>query len=73
VAVALDADVLVSARVRPEGERLRIETYAVGGQLEDKLWVDGFEGTAADADALEREMAVAIGDALDALELTVDR
>jgi TolB-like protein len=73
VAAALAADVLVGARVRPEGERLRIETYAVGGQLEAKLWVDGFEGTAAEADALEREIAAAIGDALDALAATVDR
>jgi adenylate cyclase len=68
VAAALDADVVVGARIRSDGERLRVETYAVDGELEQKLWVDGFEGTAADADALERDIAAAIADALGALK-----
>ena len=67
VAAALDADVLVGARVRPDGERVRVETYAVSGELEEKLWVDGFEGSAADAEALERDIAAAIADALAAV------
>jgi TolB-like protein len=66
VAAALDADVLVGARIRPDGERVRVETYAISGELEEKLWVDGFEGTVADADSLEREIAAAIADALGA-------
>jgi TolB-like protein len=73
VAAALDADVLVGARIRPDGERLRVETYAVGGELEEKLWVAGFEGTAADVDSLERDIAAAIADALGELEITINR
>src|SRR5688572_15606259 len=48
VAAALDADVLVGARVRADGDRVRVETYAISGELEEKLWVEGFEGTVAD-------------------------
>ena len=70
VAAALDADVLVGGRIRPDGERVRVETYAVGGELEEKLWVDGFEGTVADAASLERDIAAAIADALGGLEIT---
>jgi TolB-like protein len=70
VAAALDADVLVGARIRPDGERVRVETYAVGGELEEKLWVDGFEGTVTDADSLERDIAAAIAGALGRLEIT---
>jgi TolB-like protein len=73
VAAALDADVLVGARVRSDGERVRIETYAVSGELEEKLWVEGFEGTVADADSLERDIAAAIADAVGAVKITVDR
>jgi TolB-like protein len=64
VAAALDADVLVGARLRSDGEHVRVEAYAVGGELEEKLWVDGFEGTVAEADALEHDIAAAIADAL---------
>jgi TolB-like protein len=70
VAAALDADILVGARVRG-GERLRVETYAVGGEREDKVWVDGFEGTAADLDALERKIAVPLADVLDGLSPSI--
>ena len=66
IAAALDADILVGARVRADGERVRLEAYAVGGEIEEKLWVDGFEGTVEDADALERDIAAAIADALSA-------
>jgi TolB-like protein len=65
LAAALDADVVVGARVRADGERLRVETYGVNGETEEKLWVDGFEGTLADADTLERDIASAIAAALD--------
>jgi TolB-like protein len=60
IAAALDADVLIQARVRAAGEALRVETYAVSGELEEKLWVDGFAGTASEAEALERNIAAAI-------------
>jgi TolB-like protein len=63
IAAALDADVLIQARVRAAGETLRVETYAVSGELEEKLWVEGFAGTAGDAETLERNIAAAILDA----------
>ena len=69
MAAALDADILIQARVRSDAERVRAEAYAVSGDGEEKLWVDSFEGTAAHADALEREIAAAIAAALDALEI----
>jgi TolB-like protein len=72
VAAALDADVVVSARVRADGDHLRVETYAVDGEREQKLWVEGFEGTVTNADTLEREIAAAITDALSALEITTN-
>lgn len=63
-AAALDADVLVSARVRADGDSVRVETYAISGKLEEKLWVEGFAGSVGDSDGLEREIAAAIGAAL---------
>lgn len=64
VATALDADVLVEARVIAEGEHLRIEARAVSGDREEKFWVDSFAGPVDDIDALEREVAAAVGAAL---------
>ncbi len=69
IAVALDADVLVQARIRADGEHVRVETFAVSGELEEKLWVDGFAGTVQDHDSLERDIAAAIADALGKLDL----
>lgn len=73
IAAALDADVVVGARVRANGEHVRVETYAVDGEREEKLWVEGFEGTVTDADALERDIAAAIADALGTLQITINR
>jgi TolB-like protein len=73
IAAALDADVLVQARVTAAGEALRVETYAVGGALEEKLWVDGFSGTAGDAETLERNIAAAILDAVATRKIAIDR
>ena len=73
VAAALDADVLIQARIRAAGERVRIETYAVSGGLEEKLWVESFAGTVADTDTLESDMAAAIADALGRLEWKTNR
>jgi TolB-like protein len=69
VAAALDADVLIQARIRADGDRLRIETYAVSGRLEEKLWVESFAGTVADTETLERDIAAAIVDSVGAREL----
>jgi TolB-like protein len=66
VAAALDAAVLVEGRVMTNGDRIRVEVRA-SGRLEQKFWADGFAGSAADSDALEREVAAAIGTALAAV------
>jgi TolB-like protein len=62
LAAALEADVLVQARVVTEGDGLRVEARAVDGTLEHKFWVQSFRGDAADLDALEREIAAAVAD-----------
>ncbi len=64
VAAALDADVIVEARVLTDGEHIRVEARAASGPLEQKLWVASFAGNAADSDALEREIADAVAAAL---------
>jgi TolB-like protein len=73
VAAALDADVLVQARVAATGEALRVETYGVSGALEEKLWVDGFSANAGEAETLERRIAAAILDAVAARKIAIDR
>jgi TolB-like protein len=65
---ALDADILIQARVSADGDDVRVETYAVSGEREEKVWVEGFTGTAANPDELEHEVAAAIGAALSARE-----
>ena len=55
------------------GEALRVETYAVSGALEEKLWVDGFSGTVGDAEMLERNIAAAILDAIATRKIAIDR
>lgn len=72
VAATLDADVLVEARMTTEGPHVRIEARATAGNGERKFWVDTFAGTAAERDALEREIAGAISAALSGLELPKD-
>ena len=73
IAAALDAGVVVGARVQADGQHLRVETYAVDGASEQKLWVERFEGTVTNADTLEREIAAAIADALGTLQITINR
>ena len=63
VAAALEADVLVEARVTSDGERIFVEARSIGPR-EEKFWVDSFVGTAADSDALERQIAAAIAAAV---------
>jgi len=62
LAAALEADVLIQARVVTEGDGLRVEARAVSGALEHKFWVQNFHGDAADLDSLEREIAAALAD-----------
>jgi TolB-like protein len=67
IAAALEATVLIEARVLSEGEHVRVEARATGA-AEQKLWVETFVGVAADSDSLAREVAAAIGDRLGALQ-----
>jgi adenylate cyclase len=62
LAAALEADVLIQARVVTEGDGLRVEARAVSGTLEHKFWVQSFHGHAADLDSLEREIAAAVAE-----------
>ena len=55
---------LVEARVIAEGDHVRIEARAVSGDREEKFWVDSFAGPVDDTDALEREVAAAVGSAV---------
>ncbi len=64
IAAALDADIVVEARVTTDGERVGVEARAASGQTELKLWVRSFAGDSADTDALEREIAAAVADEL---------
>jgi TolB-like protein len=66
VAATLDADVLVEARLTLAGDRVSVEARASSSAREEKLWVAGFAGSAADSDPLEREIAAAIAAALGA-------
>jgi TolB-like protein len=68
VATALDADVLVEARVLAQGDHVRVEARAVSGNREEKFWVEDFAGSAVDSNALEREIAGAITAALARVE-----
>ena len=69
LAANLDADVLIEARFTLDGERVRVETRAAHGRLEQKLWVGSFAGSAAETDALEREIAAGIAAALSGLAI----
>jgi TolB-like protein len=62
LAAALEADVLIQARVVTEADGLRVEARAVSGTLEHKFWVQNFHGDVADLDTLEREIAAAVAD-----------
>jgi TolB-like protein len=68
IAAALDADIVVEARVTTDGERIGVEARAASGQTEQKLWVRSFAGDSADTDALEREIAAAVADELSTSE-----
>jgi TolB-like protein len=68
VAATLDADVLVEARLTLDDDRIRVEARAASA-TEQKFWVQSFAGNAADSDALEREIAAAIANALSAVKV----
>jgi TolB-like protein len=72
VAATLEADVLIEARLRTDGRRVRVEARASSGSREQKLWVGDFAGDAADSDALEREIATAVAAALGATPLVAN-
>jgi len=70
IGAALNADILIQARVRAQGDGVSVETYAISGDREEKLWVDGFDGSRESTDALEHEVAAAIADTLAATPAT---
>ncbi len=68
IGAALDADILVEARVTTGTDRVRVEARVMDGRREEKLWVRGFAGTVATTEELEREIAGAVADAVGALQ-----
>lgn len=66
VARALEADILLEARLLEEEGRLRVEARLVDGGSDRKFWVDSFVGDADDLDELERRIAAAARAAVDA-------
>jgi TolB-like protein len=65
LAATLDADVLIQARITTFGDRVSVEARAATS-AEQKIWVEGFSGAAADLDTLEREIAAAVAAAVGA-------
>jgi TolB-like protein len=65
LAATLDADVLIQARITTFGDRVNVEARAATA-AEQKIWVEGFSGAAADLGKLEREIAAAIAATLGA-------
>lgn len=57
VAIALDADVLIEANVRAQGDRVLVEARASSAAGEQKFFVDSFAGGVDDLDTLEHEIA----------------
>jgi TolB-like protein len=67
ISSALDAGILVEARITTDADRVRVEARVMDGPREEKAWVRGFAGTLATTDELEREIATAVADAVGAL------
>ncbi len=45
ISSAIEADILVEARITTDGDRVRVEARVMDGPREEKLWVRGFAGT----------------------------
>ena len=67
ISSAIEADILVEARITTDADRVRVEARVMNGPREEKLWVRGFAGTLATTDELKREIASAVADAVGAL------
>jgi len=65
VAAALDADVLIEANVKTQGDRVLVEARAISASREQKFWVDSFAGTVGDLDTLEHDVATRLTEALE--------
>jgi TolB-like protein len=72
VATALDADLLIEARLTTNNLRVLVEARAVNGKSEAKVWVRDFAGDRADTDPLEREIAAAIDGAFGSIASIAD-
>ena len=66
IAAALDADVLIEARVTTDGDRVRVEARAMSGGARGKVVGPQLRRDASPTrDALEREIASAVADAVE--------
>jgi TolB-like protein len=63
VAAALDADVLIEANVRSEGDLVLVEARAIDASGERKFWVDSFAGAVDDLATLENDIASRVTEA----------
>ena len=69
VATALDADVLVEARIVTTDARVVVEARAVDGLGEGKFWVGEVTGSADDLAGLARDVARAVASAVGAADV----
>ena len=63
IAQALNAEMILEARVLKAGESVRVEARLVDGLKDRKVWVRDFDGTMSDLRDLERRIATAVGPA----------
>ncbi len=63
IAQALNAEMILEARVLKDGEGVRVEARLVDALKDRKVWVRDFDGTMSDLRDLERRIATAVGPA----------
>ena len=63
IAQALNADLILEARVLRDGQGVRVEARLVDARLDRKVWVNDFTGTLIELRDLERRIATAVGPA----------
>ncbi len=63
IAQALNADLILEARVLSDGQGVRVEARLVDARLDRKVWVNDFTGTLIELRDLERRIATAVGPA----------
>jgi TolB-like protein len=63
IAQALNAEMILEARVVKNGDGVRVEARLVDAAKDRKVWVKDFVGTMAELQDLERRIAIAVGPA----------